>query len=136
MKPSEHALLRIREEMQERRISQRDLAEKMDCSQGRIAKILSGGVNLRFDDLATLAEAVGIRLTEAVRDRGMEFYAEMTPGEMRMFTVYQRRPPAVQDAIQTLLGVPPLSPKTNTDVPKRRKPGRPLNSEVTKKRAI
>lgn len=138
MKPSERALLRIREEMQERKISQRDLAEAMDCSQGRIAKILGGGVNLRFDDLATLAAAVGVRLTEAVRDRGAEFFAEMTPTEVRMFHAYQRKSVAFQEAIQLMLGLPPTTPvstKQDTPVPKRRKPGRPQHSDRDKRLA-
>jgi transcriptional regulator with XRE-family HTH domain len=42
---AERAVLRIREEMTERHVSQRDLADRLKCSQGRIAKILNGGAS-------------------------------------------------------------------------------------------
>lgn len=111
MTASARALLRIREEMQERHVSQRDLADLMKCSQGRIAKILGGGVNLRLDDLEVLALAVGVSLVEAVRDRGMEFHAEMTPTELRLLERIRQRPEA-QSALMILLDVREKAPTT------------------------
>lgn len=73
MTVSERAMMRIREEMAERKLSQRDLARLLRCSQGRVGKILAGSINLRLNDLALLADAVGITLVETVRDRGLEF---------------------------------------------------------------
>ena len=132
MTPAERALLRIREEITERRLSQRDLAEVLHCSQGRVAKILNGGVNLRVNDLAALAEAAGITLVEACRDRGLEFYAELTPSEVRVLERLRRRPLEVLHAIGTLLGVEIDLQKPNTPARKRdapRKRGRPLRSK-------
>lgn len=125
MTAAKRALLRVREEMTERKISQRDLAETMRCSQGRIAKILNGGVNLRVDDLDTLARAVGISLTEAVRDRGMEFQAEMTPTELRVLERLRRRPGVLQ-AIMTMLDMGEAT--TQSRNPQRPVRGRPLKS--------
>lgn len=131
MTTSERALLRIREEMTERHLSQRDLAEALKCSQSRVAKILHGGVNLRLDDLQTLANAVGVSLTEVLRDRGLEFYAEMTPTELRVLEKVRRRP-AVLHAVMLLLDMKG-APEPPAAVPKRPKRGRPLHSEAAKR---
>jgi len=111
---AERVVMRIREEMTERHISQRDIAETLKCSQGRVAKILNGGVNLRVNDVGVLAEAVGITVVEALRDRGLEFFAELTPSEVRILDRLRRRPPDVLQAVAMLLGV--------SDVQKQPKP--------------
>ncbi len=127
MTPAHKALLRIREEMTERKITQRDLAEVLRCSQGRIAKILNGGVNLRFNDLATLAAAVKISLVETVRDRGLEFYAELTPTEVRLFERIRQRP-EILEGVKHLLGLETAAPKAQPARSKRNKVGRPLST--------
>lgn len=129
MTASETAILRIREEMRIRNLSQRELAERLKCSQGRVAKILNARVNLRVDDLAVLASAVGISLTEAVRDRGLEFHAEMTPTELRVLERLRQRPETLE-AVKTLLDVGgAVMRQSHAAVPPRYKVGRPLNSE-------
>lgn len=129
------AMLRIREEMTERGITQRDLAETLHCSQGKVAKLLNGGVRLRLDELDVLARAVGLTLVEVVRDRGLEFFAEMTPTELRVLERLRRRPQAL-DGLMLLLDVRTTqAPKSHAYVPKRRRPGRPLTSESQSKRA-
>lgn len=102
---AERALLRIREEMTERHIVQRDLAKDLKCSQGRVAKLLNGGVNLRVNDLKILADAVGITPVECLRDRGLEFYAELTPSEVRFLERCKRRPNFLQGAL-IMAGLP------------------------------
>lgn len=135
MTAAETALLRIREEMHERKVTQRDLAEAFDCSQGRIAKILNGGVNLRVSDVELLAKVVKLDLVEVMRDRGAEFVADLTPTELKMLTAYRRKH-HLQNAIQVILGIAqPHEAKSDTPVSKRRKVGRPLNSERLKRRA-
>lgn len=132
MTAAQTALLRIREEMHERKITQRDLAEAFDCSQGRIAKILNGGVNLRVSDLELLAKIVKLDLVEVVRNRGVDFVAELAPTELAMLTAYRRKT-HLQNAIQVILGIAkPSDAKSDTVVSKRRKVGRPLNSERLK----
>lgn len=125
MLASDRALQRIREEMTERKISQRDLASTLKCSQGRVAKILNGNVNLRVNDLETLAHAVGIRLSEAVRDRGVEFYAEMTPSEVRLLDKIRQR--NLLDAVLQLVELPPVGWKPQPQLPRPLR-GRPLKS--------
>lgn len=114
---SQTAVVRIREEMRAKNISQRDLAEKFRCSQGKIAKLLNNTVKLRVEDLARLANAVGIPITEAIRDRGLEFYAEVTPLEQRILERIRQRGGGVQSAILQLLDIEQPSV--------RRKVGRP-----------
>ena len=115
------ALLRIREEMEVRDITQRDLAERFGDSQSRIAKILNQGVNLRVEDLERLCETVGISVAEAVRDRGYEFYAELTPIEVRLLERLRRRPELVHAllALLDLPATPPSKTPPSLRVPRR-----------------
>ena len=114
---AERAVLRIRDEMAERGLSQRDLAKILKCSQGRVAKLLNGGVRLRVDDVATLAAAVGISAVEAIRDRGLEFCAELTPSELRVLDRFRRRPNTLRGTM--LLLDLPTDPAPSRKPPKR-----------------
>lgn len=115
--------------MSERHITQEELAERMHTSQSRLGKILRHGIRLRVDDLDLLARGVGIGLVETVRDRGMEFHAEMTPTELRVLERIRQRPDVLQ-ALLTLLDVSVVpTAKTTTPVFARRKAGRPKTSE-------
>lgn len=120
------ALQRVREEMTALNLSQRDLADRLHMNQSRIAKILCERVELRLNDLAALARAVNLPLTEVVRDRGLEFVTEMTPTELRIFERL-RKQPELLSAISLLVGIVlPAAPNKKT--PKR---GRPLNSRAS-----
>lgn len=125
MSISSNALLRIREEMHNKDINQRDMAERLKCSQGRVNKMLNGGVNLRVEDLGALARAVGLPITETLRDRGLEFYAEVTPREQRILERLRQRGSHVEQAVLQLLDV--------EEKPLRRKVGRPMNSVLARK---
>jgi transcriptional regulator with XRE-family HTH domain len=70
--------------MARKHLSQRDLAGILDWSQSRISKNLNARIELGLDDLGAMCFGVGISLTEAVRDHGLEFCAEMTPTELRI----------------------------------------------------
>lgn len=131
MTPAERAIQRIREEMHVRNLSQRDLADRMRCSQGRIAKILKGQVELRLNDIEELARLVGITLVEAIRDRGLEFYAELTPTEVRMLEGLRRRP-NFRRACLNMLEIPDDTPQAPI-VGTKKRAGRPLN--ITKDKA-
>lgn len=109
--------------MTERKISQRTLADRLHCSQGRVAKLLNGGVNLRLNDVRVLADAVGITVVEALRDRGLEFYAELTPSEVRIIERLRRRPTALQGALM-MLGLPDDLPNAKKDDVKQHTPKR------------
>jgi transcriptional regulator with XRE-family HTH domain len=102
---SDQARLRVREEMERQRLSQRDVAGLLGWSQSRVAKILTGRVQLVLDDLEALCFAVSLPLTEAVRDHGLEFCAEMTPTELRALESLRRTSDEDRAAILTLLRV-------------------------------
>ena len=103
--PSSKVRERLLSEMKARELSQTDIAGLLGWSQPRVSKVLHGRVELNVDDLAQLCFAVGISMTEAVRDQGMEFCAEMTPTEFRTFERMRQLHPTVLDAIMTLLDV-------------------------------
>ena len=95
-------------------LSQRDVAGLLGWSQSKVAHILTGHVVLSVDDLADFCFALGLRVTEAVRDRGLQFCAEMTPSELRTLEKMRQLPATVLDAVMTLLDV-----KKQTNAPER-----------------
>lgn len=129
---AQRAVARIREEMSERKISQRDLAKELKCSQGRVAKLLNGGVHLRINDVGRMAEAVGLEPAEVVRDRGLTFYANMTPTEVAIVDRLRRRPQALQGLL-LMLDIKADETRTRVQVPKTPKRGRPLASDRSRK---
>ncbi len=102
---SEQVRIRLREEMEHKDMSQRDLAGILGWSQSRVAHLLTGRVEITVDDLAEMAFALGLSVLETVRDRGMEFCAEMTPSEMRVLDAVRALPQTDRDAFTHLLGV-------------------------------
>lgn len=112
---SEQVRERIRDEMTRTKMSQRDLAGIVGWTQSRVAHILTGHVEMKVDDLSAMAFGLGLSATELVRDRGMEFCAEMTPTELRMLERVRQLPKPVLDAVMTILQVAP-----NTRMEERR----------------
>lgn len=98
------ALLAIREEMERKGISQADIAGQLQWLPARTSKVLHGKLPLTVDDLEALCFAVGLSPTEAVRDRGLEFCADMTPTELRILERL-RQLPHLLDAIAQILQV-------------------------------
>ena len=70
--------------MLRRRINQAALADRIGWTQSKVSKVLNGETALCVDDLEALCSGVGLRLTEVVRDHGLEFCAELTPAELRV----------------------------------------------------
>ena len=103
---SDRARARLRSEMERRHLNQTDVANLLEWTQSKISKVLNGKTGLDVDDLSALCFAVGIQLTEAVRDHGLEFCAEMTPTELRILERIRQLPQPVLDAVMTLLNVP------------------------------
>lgn len=109
MTTSDRVRKRLRDEIEARGISQRAIADKLTgltgeiWTQSKVGKVLTGYVELKIDDADHIANASGITLTEAVRDRGLEFYAELTPSEMRVIELLRRRGPLFLTALLTIL---------------------------------
>lgn len=100
---SEQVRLRIREEMAHRKMSQNAMASAIGWSKSQVAHCLTGRVEMTVDDMAELAFGLGLQLTEIVRDRGLEFCAEMTPTELRILErIRQLKRPDLDAFIQLL----------------------------------
>ena len=135
MKAAERIRLRLREELDARDISQRDLADALSrkgleiWTQSRVGKILTGRVALCVDDVEAFANALGLDLVEVVRDRGREFCADLTPSQMKLITIV--RDNGLEDSFIEILERKPRSPVAPgiTRDPNRRRPGGPMNSE-------
>jgi len=102
---SEQIRLRLREEMARQKLSTRDVAGLTKWSQSKVSHVLTAHVGLKVDDLADLCFALSLPVTEAVRDHGLEFCAEMTPTELRILERIRQLPPPVLDAVLTILDV-------------------------------
>lgn len=124
-RPSEQVRILLREVMAKKDMSQRDVAGIVGWSQSKVAHILNGRVELNVDDLSEFCFGVGLSLTEAVRDRGMEFCAEMTPTEMRFLELLRSMTQADRDAFFQLAGA-----KVKTE------PRRALPAKAVKKRLV
>lgn len=112
-KLSERVRQRLRDEMSRKNLSQRDLASLLNTNQSRISKLLNGQIGMDVDDLDALCMVLSVPPTEAVRDRGLEFCAEMTPTELRLFE-QMRREPSKFAAVLALFEV-----RTKTNKPER-----------------
>lgn len=121
MRLSEEVRLRFREEMERRKMSQRDLAGILNWSQSRVAHLLTGRITMGVDDLAEMSWALGTRPTEMIRDRGLEFVSEMTPSEMRVFEWLRALSPERRHAFYQFFGVPEPTPDSN-HVPNHKQP--------------
>lgn len=113
-KLSEQVRLRIREEMERKDMSQRDVAGILDWSQSRVAHLLTGRVEMCVDDVQGFAFALGFLPTELVRDRGLEFCAEMTPTEFRLFERIRQLTPDQRQALMTIVNVTLVEPRRAT----------------------
>lgn len=113
--PSARMRARILREMRDRKLSQTDIAGFLEWTQPRVSKVLHGRVALVVEDLAALCFAVGLSLTEAVRDHGLEFCADMTPTELRFLERIRQLDQTSRDAIMQILDV-----KTKTRTQERR----------------
>lgn len=120
---SEQVRLRLREEMTRRDMSQRDVAGLLGWTQSRVAHILTGRVEMSVDDLAEFAFGLGLVPTEVVRDRGMEFCAEMAPHELRVLEQLRQLPQADREAFIQVLGVrfKTLAPERRAGPPHQKK---------------
>jgi transcriptional regulator with XRE-family HTH domain len=104
---SDRVRLRLRHEMAQKRLSQRDIAGILNWSQSRVAHLLTGRVAMTVDDLNHLAFAVSLSPLELVRDQGLEFVADLTPSELRAVQALRAKPEKERDAFFTVLQVSP-----------------------------
>lgn len=126
-KLSDRARKRVREELDRRGVVQRDIAGQTKWSQAKVAQKLTGRTPWTLDELDTLCFIAGVAPSEAVRDQGLEFCAEMTPTELRLLERIRQLDQSTRDAIMQLLDV-----KTKTRTQERRA----LPAKAVRKRAV
>lgn len=96
---------RLKEEKARRHLSERDIGQLINWSQSKVAQKFSGRTPITCDELEALCFALSIAPTEAVRDHGVEFCAEMTPMELRYLERLRQLPPETRNALMGLLGL-------------------------------
>ncbi len=94
---------RVREELDRLGVVQRDIAGQLKWSQAKVAQKLGGRTPWTLEEFEALCFIAGISPTEAVRDRGVEFCAEMTPTELRFLEIYRGVSQADRDSVVQLL---------------------------------
>lgn len=102
---SDRVRVRLREEMARQHLSQRDVANLLGWTQSRVSKTLNAYVELGVEEMGAMCFALGLHVTEVVRDHGLEFLAEMTPTELRILERIRQLPRPVLDAVMTVIDV-------------------------------
>lgn len=102
---SDRARRRIREEMARKNLNQRDVADLLLWKESRLSKVMNGRIALGLEELHEVSFAVGLALTEVVRDHGLEFCAEMTPTELRFLERIRQLDQPSRDAFMQILDV-------------------------------
>jgi transcriptional regulator with XRE-family HTH domain len=108
---------RLREELQRKDWSQRDIADLLQWSQSRVAKLLAGRVEFSLNELEAFCTMLHLRPTEVVRDRSLEFSREMTPSDLRVFETMDRNP-RVRAIIHDLVQLPLAAVRDTRRTPK------------------
>ena len=127
---NERVRQQLREAKARRGLSERDISGFLNWSQSKVAYKFSGRTPITLDELEALCFALGTTPTEVVRDRGLEFCAEMTPTELRILELIRRLPKPAFDGLLTFLNVP-RRPSADSSVesrgatPKRSSIGKP-----------
>lgn len=106
--------------MARKKLSQRDVGGIAGWNQSRVNHTLTGRIEMTIAHLEGYAFALGISPAELVRDRGMEFYAEMTPTEFRLLERFRSLTPDQQHAVLTVLNVQSGEPRRAAPLPKKR----------------
>ena len=96
---------RLRQEKATNKISEREIAELIQWTQSKVAQKLSGRTPITLDEMEALCFALSIPPTEAVRDPGLEFCADMTPTELRVLERIRHLDPTTRDAFFQLLSI-------------------------------
>lgn len=100
---NDRARQRIREEAERRKLSHRNMAGFLGWGFNKVMQKLTGRTPMTLNEYAAMCFAVGLQPTEGVRDRGLEFLAEMTPKELRLLELARALSPTEFDGLLHLL---------------------------------
>ena len=109
---NERVRQRLRTERNKLKLTEQDLADQIGWTQSRVAQKLTGRTPITLDEMESLCFGLSLRPTEAVRDLGFEFCAELTPTELRALEKLRRLPTDLRDAFIRTLDIPqPTAPE-------------------------
>lgn len=100
---NERARERLKAEKARRHITEQDLAGMLHWSQSKVAQKFNGRTPITLDELEGLCFCLSLSPAEVVRDRGLEFCAEMTPSELRFLEKVRQLPQRGRDGLFALL---------------------------------
>lgn len=114
---------RLRVEKDRLEMTELDIAGIVGWGQSKVAQKLRGRTPITLNELESLCFAFSLAPSEAVRDHGMEFVAEMTPTELRIHERIRKLSADQRQAIMTILNISAVSePRRATPPPKKRGP--------------
>lgn len=113
---------RLRVEKDRQGLTEKDIADFVSWGQSKVAQKLRGRTPITMNELEALCFALSLQPTEVVRDPGLEFVADMTPTELRLFERIRKLTPDQRAAVLTVLGVAPAEPRRATPPPKKTGP--------------
>lgn len=96
---------RLKSEKARRKLSEREIGSMLQWSQSKVAQKFNGRTPITLDEFEGLCFVLSIAPTEAVRDRGLEFCAELTPTELRVLERLRQLPPTIFEAVLTIIDV-------------------------------
>jgi transcriptional regulator with XRE-family HTH domain len=102
---AERVRQRLKAEKLRLKFSDRDLAGMLGWSASKVDQKLNAKSAINLDELEALCFALSLAPSEAVRDPGLEFIAELTPLELRVLEHYRDGNRNLKDAIHTVLHV-------------------------------
>ena len=76
LRHSQRIAAKVLLQMKQEGLTQKALAERMDCTQQYVSKILKGKENMSLDTLSKLEVALGISLIDDEQDAGPSMVAE------------------------------------------------------------
>lgn len=115
----------MKDRKRELKLSEADIAEFCGWHKSKVAHKLAGRTDITLEELELLCGAMKLPISEAVRDRGLEFYAEVTPTELRLIETWRMMPEPIRGSFLLLMNVQPRDIERRGVTPKRSLYGKP-----------
>lgn len=96
---------RLRDEKDRLKLTREDLGTFCKWTPTKVSQKLNGVSPITVDEMEAFCFAMNLQPTEVVRDRGLEFVAEMTPTELRLLEIIRALPRQAFDGLLHFLQV-------------------------------
>lgn len=100
---NKRVVARLRDELHRRGKTYPEIAEYLGWGVTKVAFKFTGRTPLTLNELEQLCFAIGLQPTEAVREQGLEYVANMSPTELYVHQQYQLAPKPIAEAIVQIL---------------------------------